>query len=179
MIPLEDFKKAYDLLHNIGLDVYINSSNLLGLMLTGELFENDYEIDFNTFEASNESIIQLCNNLSFKYQSGSVTNTGICYFQFPTQLGLSQVKLMDNFAYDNVGTNYFHIWPKEWLLPHGIFKWKGFELYVPNRPDKVLESLYGKDWSIRKLNWAWMDCPTLIKANHVSEAIEVYKNKNV
>lgn len=143
--------------------------------LIHQLKDSKIEIDFQAFENSQEYFLQgIYNN-----------NSQQCYvdFYFYEEHDKKNILLKSlHGPYQNDKKNWI-IFKKEFIFPLNEKKYKNHKIFIPNKPDKILKFLYGKNWKIKLekgnyFHYIIFNRPRIIQSKLLSEILKFFKHKN-
>lgn len=163
-----------------GLQIFLISGTLLGLMRTGDFLSHDSDLDTGIFDGFDSQ--KLKNAI---YNSGCFT---IMAQRSPHCLRIRHVNgtPIDIFTHYREKTDFWHGGVKvSWhnspfRLKSTIFK--GITVWIPDPPEKYLEENYGKDWHIPVSHFdSAFDCPNSRIENDNElyiHRLKIHLNKN-
>lgn len=151
-------------------------STLLGIVLEGKPFENDWETDVLVSTEYRDTVLHHMIPVKKNpwIREGVTGNGNIRIFlKFWDTIGFSFYIQKEDYILCNYQLNHFWVIPSDFILPFRALK----TIPVPNDYKKYLEYYYGKEWRIRQLDWKIRNFTKRINASSYDEALKIYKEK--
>lgn len=169
----ENLSILKDVLDNASIPFFLFFGTLLGAQREKDFIDHDYDTDIVVFEPFLQNFIEIIPELEQKglilarttkedriislYRNGAYIDI---YFAQLKRIGISKKWYID---YSSI--------KKSWLLSFIHIDFKGLDVLVPEKYEKILKRLYGKNWHIPKKDYE-------ANPDYFMKVVRFFKRKN-
>jgi lipopolysaccharide cholinephosphotransferase len=153
------FIGVIDFLKESNIPIILYYGTLLGFVRDNSFISGDDDIDVLV---SKKDFVKLKTFISKKMKTNSHIKFGIVIDYF-FQLYYNGLGPFDFYSYDIDNDNILIKWdggilyPQKYIFPLESTNWHGFQVYIPNNSEAILQMTYGENWKIpkKKTEYDW------------------------